>query len=68
MEKSEDNEHEAGRGCSSSDLFSLVREHLKTLSDDERMEFFADMEDGYCRHCGRDDSGSPMGCQCWNDE
>lgn len=37
-----------------------VQSALEQLTDDQRMELFAD----YCRSCGRNDPR----CRCWNDE
>ena len=50
------------------DVVTIVRLHFEKLKDAERVKFMDDAFDGYCKHCGRDDSESLRGCQCWNDE
>lgn len=47
----------------STDLLAQVREHIKDMTNEQRIEFFYDIADGYCRHCGRDDSDSIRACQ-----
>ena len=42
------------------DTINLVKEKLKYLSDEERLDIFSD----YCQSCG---CNNPQ-CQCWNDE
>ena len=49
-------------------LLAQIRVAISAMTDDQRLEFFSAVTEGYCRHCGRDDSDSPHGCQCWNDE
>jgi hypothetical protein len=48
-------------------LLDKVREALAGLSGRERVDFFYEIESGYCRHCG---AVEPEGCycQCMNDE
>lgn len=46
------------------ELLPLIKDSLTKMSDEERLEFFDLVEDGYCRYCGSDDPK----CQCWNDE
>ena len=53
---------------STQDLLQLLRKNLAAMPDFERLEFFDELTEGYCKHCGRDDSKSFRGCQCWNDE
>jgi hypothetical protein len=45
-------------------LVLLVQSHLIALSVAQRVEFFTQLQDGYCRHCG---INNPH-CQCENDE
>lgn len=43
-----------------------LRRHMEQMADDERVEVFAAIADGWCRHCG-----SQIGdrvCHCENDE
>ncbi len=49
-------------------LVEDVRGELKSMSDAGRQWFFDSIIEGYCRHCGRDDSELSGGCQCENDE
>lgn len=60
------------RGISDSGVRELerhvenIRVLLDEMTDSQRLEAFAMIQDGYCNHCGCDD---PAGrCQCWNDE
>lgn len=44
-----------------------VRELVAKMTNEQRLEFFAAVKNGYCPHCGRD-LNEPRGCQCNNDE
>jgi hypothetical protein len=50
------------------DLVKDIREILKSTSDENRLEIFGNIMNGYCKHCGCDNSKYAMGCQCWNDD
>jgi len=39
---------------------------LKEMTDDERVEFFANIRKGYCLYCGREEMKN-WHCQCEND-
>ena len=54
------------KGFDSNDLVGLVQSHLTALDDEERLEFFRQLEAGYCRDCGRNTGGQT--CYCTNDE
>lgn len=41
-----------------------IRSLLLVMHENDRLELFSDIMDGYCRHCGTADPK----CQCWNDE
>jgi len=43
---------------------AYLRDTLKLLTDEQRLELFSD----YCLHCGRYDGDDARGCQCCNDE
>ena len=45
-------------------LLDDVKEYIKNLTSDERLDLFAD----YCKYCGDYDADRIKGCQCWNDE
>ena len=45
-------------------LLADVRTILGKMSNDERLDFFSEIQSGYCRYCGCDDPK----CQCWNDD
>lgn len=47
---------------------SIVKAFQASLTDEQRLELWKDIQDGYCQHCGRDDTDTKFGCQCWNDE
>ena len=49
-------------------LLSDIRKELAMMTGEQRLAVFYSISDGYCSHCGRDDSKEPRGCQCWNDE
>lgn len=50
-------------------LLRAIKNHLLTLTDEQRVEFFYAVEQGYCGSCGRKvDENEPVGCQCENDE
>jgi len=50
------------------DFIRQTRAYLASVEkDDDRRQLFNELMLGYCRHCGRDDSGT-RGCQCWNDD
>lgn len=44
------------------DNWAYVKECLKELNDEERLELFSD----YCKHCGTFTGEGT--CHCWNDE
>ena len=53
----------------SEDVLRAVRVYLPTLTDDQRVEFFYAVEQGFCGSCGRKlEEDSVMGCSCTNDE
>jgi hypothetical protein len=55
--------------ASEEDVFKVVRNYLPTLTDEERVNFFYEVERGYCGACGRQLSEDDIqGCQCSNDE
>ena len=43
---------------------SVLRDVQRLLTDDERVDLWEGLQEGYCRECGRDDPR----CQCTNDE
>ena len=47
-----------------SELKEDTRIKLQQLTDDQRMDLFAD----YCKFCGCIQPEEGRGCQCWNDE
>jgi len=47
-----------------SEIIYMVREFISELTDDQRLEFFGEITEGYCVHCGTNNPN----CQCWNDE
>ena len=51
-------------GSVSGMLLADVKEYIKNLTSDERLDLFAD----YCKYCGDYDADRIIGCQCWNDE
>ena len=48
------------------ELVRLARVWLEKASNEQRLEMFSDMSQGYCKHCGRLEG--IRCCQCWNDE
>ena len=42
-----------------------LRSRLPALTDEQRVEIFAKLADGYCRACGR---ATATHCHCENDE
>ncbi len=46
----------------------LWKEEIRRMSDSDREKTFACLTDGFCIHCGRDESKLPRGCQCQNDD
>lgn len=55
--------------ASEEDVLKIVRNHLTTLTDEEREKFFYEVERGYCGACGRKLADDEiLGCQCTNDE
>lgn len=48
-------------------LVARVREHLAMLADHERVSFLREIQEDYCPHCGRFESGLG-GCYCNRDE
>lgn len=50
------------------DLLTQLRLFLAGLSDSERVEFFAAVDEGYCPSCGRKLRGRDDFCPCENDE
>jgi|RifCSP16_1_1023843.scaffolds.fasta_scaffold79092_2 hypothetical protein len=51
-------------GAVSGMLLADVKQYIKNLTSDERLDLFAD----YCKYCGDYDGDTISGCQCWNDE
>lgn len=49
-------------------LIEQLRAQFATMTDEQRLEAINRVADGYCRHCGCDESKMPIGCQCNNDE
>jgi len=49
------------------DLVLECRMVLEEMTDNARVEFFADIREGYCQFCGYVQEG-PRLCQCENDE
>jgi hypothetical protein len=45
----------------------LLREHQVRITDDERKELWAEIQEGYCSACGRAVSADER-CHCRNDE
>lgn len=43
-----------------------IRFHLENMDEDERLDFFNEIREGYCHDCGREDPNN--NCHCWNDE
>lgn len=52
------------RGRVREKLLKEVREHLVSLTAQERLDFISDCMSGYCRECGRDH----VPCCCMRDE
>lgn len=48
-----------------SDITKDLKEFQKRLTDEERVAFWDDLQDGYCRHCGQQ---CDHVCHCTNDE
>lgn len=46
------------------DLIKELRKLQESLTDEERLEFWEDLIQGYCKYCA---SNNPS-CQCWRDE
>lgn len=47
-------------------LTTALREKMKTMNDEERLELMNTLMEGYCKICG---CKSPTGsCSCWKDE
>ncbi len=44
----------------------MLKDRLKSMGSQARMDFFGALTEGYCTHCGADDPDGK--CQCWNDE
>lgn len=44
-------------------IVTAVRDYQDTLTDQQRIEFWEKIQEGYCECCGRADPT----CQCWND-
>jgi hypothetical protein len=42
----------------------VVKDQMKKMTDDERMEIISELTELFCIHCGSDD---PV-CRCWDDE
>lgn len=38
------------------------------LPEPVRLELIRRLNHAFCQHCGKDQRGTMMGCQCWNDE
>lgn len=52
-----------------SKALSDAREALKKMTPEERVNFFGNTQDDYCRYCGFDlTQAMPNGCSCNNDE
>jgi len=47
-------------------LIDEIRDAQSELTDEERKSLWLDIQDGYCKECGREETGTR--CQCWNDE
>ena len=45
-------------------LPKLLREQ-ETISDEQRIELWIEIQAGYCKHCGREEGKEK--CQCFND-
>lgn len=45
-----------------------VSERVASMTDDERMEFWRAVREGYCDACGRRLATHDDVCHCWNDE
>ncbi len=43
---------------------AAIKSNLEAMAPDERVEFWSEIQDGYCRDCG----GHGPGCHCQNDE
>jgi hypothetical protein len=43
-----------------------LRDGFNVLTNEQRLEIFEAVREGYCRHCGGEDPKHR--CQCWNDE
>jgi hypothetical protein len=50
----------------SKEVGEKMREFLLSLPYEQRTEALSAMD--VCFHCGIDDRGSKIPCQCWNDE
>ncbi len=61
--------YEIGAGAER-ELIQKVKSHLRSLSDDERVEFFSEILSEYCRYCGCGDAEllNHRSCPCTNDE
>ena len=48
------------------EFIAILRDRMKEMAPDDRLNILYAVIDGYCRECGCED---PAGtCQCWNDE
>ena len=45
-----------------------ILSEIAALSDKERGALMDKIEETWCVHCGVEQEGKPMGCQCSNDE
>ena len=51
-----------------SEHIKSVREAQKTLTSDERMKLWEELQEGYCPHCGDEYLPPRYKCYCMNDE
>lgn len=47
---------------------ALIHIVEKGMTDEQRIELWEKIREGYCKHCGRKLESESDYCHCWNDE
>jgi hypothetical protein len=50
-------------------ITTIMLAMFDSIDQDHRSKIFMELDQIFCKHCGRRHADSPRGrCQCWNDE
>ncbi len=50
------------------EVLSDLKQHIKLMSNNERIEFFDSIEEGFCKECGFEYDNTSGICHCSNEE